>query len=149
VQEYDTATGAFVKTFASLIGSSAEGLAFGPNGDLFVTSIEDNAVEEFDGITGVFVKTVNTAPIVLPLGLTFGPDGNLFVGNANGFVDELDQSGAVIKTFLPQTGSIGAIALTFGPTAAVPEPPTFQIATIAVLAGLGVATRCRTRWSTV
>jgi hypothetical protein len=65
VLEYSGATGAFVKSFASGNGlGGPEGLVFGPNGDLFVSSTGGtaaNSVLEYNCTTGAFVKNFVTA----------------------------------------------------------------------------------------
>src|SRR5262245_11033384 len=88
VLEYDGTTGAFVTAFVGA-GSGGlcfpEGLVFGPNGNLFVTSIATiapNQVLEYNGTTGAFVTTFvgsGSGGLSIPIGLVFGPNGNLFV----------------------------------------------------------------------
>src|SRR5262249_60643450 len=61
VQEFDSTTGAFVRFFVP--GGSNNGppqpgaLAFGPNGDLFLTDVSTSTVDEYNGTTGAFVST--------------------------------------------------------------------------------------------
>src|SRR5258708_22790607 len=66
----------------------AEGLKFGPDGNLYVCSNSDNTVQRFDGTTGAFMNVfASGAPLSSPLGLTFGPDGSLYVtGNGQNSV---------------------------------------------------------------
>jgi hypothetical protein len=68
-------TGAIVKTFASGGGLHfPQGLTFGPNGDLFVSSIGTNSVLEYNGTTAAFVGTfASGGGLFGPIGLTFGP----------------------------------------------------------------------------
>ena len=57
VKEFDASSGAFIQTLvASGAGglSGPSGLAFGPTGDLFVTSEGDDSVKRYDGATGSF-----------------------------------------------------------------------------------------------
>ena len=55
VLRYNAATGAFIDTFASGGGlDDPEGLAFGPDGNFYVTS-RSNAVLRYDGTTGEFL----------------------------------------------------------------------------------------------
>ena len=88
VLEYDSTTGAFVKTFASGGGLNGPfGLVFGPNGDLFVSSSNTDAVLEYNGTTGAFVKSFvspGSGGLVFPTGLVFGLNGDLFVSSFGG-----------------------------------------------------------------
>jgi hypothetical protein len=73
-----------------------QGLAFGPRGDLFVSSIGTGSVLEYSGRTGAFVTTFvpsGSGGLSQPTYLTFGP-------------------AAAVPDPDP----------TFGPAAAVPEP---------------------------
>ncbi|MGE3108567.1 MAG: M12 family metallo-peptidase [Phycisphaerales bacterium] len=85
VREYDASTGALVGVFVDGPDAPANpfGLTYGPNGNLFVTSVSENSVREYDGQTGAFVRLfVDPAAnggLVEPYGLVFKPDGNLLV----------------------------------------------------------------------
>jgi len=60
--------------------SNAQGLAFGPNGNLFVVSYGLGQVQEYNGTTGASVGTfVSTGNLSYPKDLVFGPNGDLFV----------------------------------------------------------------------
>lgn len=53
-----------------------EGLAFGPNGNLFVSNAGSNSVLEYDGTTGAFVTTFvapGSGGLLGPTFLTFSP----------------------------------------------------------------------------
>jgi hypothetical protein len=58
------------------------GLAFGPDGNLFVSSANNSSIIEFDGTTGnslgVFVPT-GSGGLNWAAGMAFAPDGNLYV----------------------------------------------------------------------
>src|SRR5207247_7145317 len=65
--------------FASGVPDGVD-LAFGPDGNLYVSDWNGGVVRRYNGTTGafidVFVHPVNAFNV---FGLTFGPDGNLYV----------------------------------------------------------------------
>jgi hypothetical protein len=107
-----TDTGAFVGVFAQGGGlSSPQGLAFGPNGDLYVASFDTGQVLEYNGQTGAFVKVFATSPTLTDsvIGLHLGPDNNLYVSEYN--------SGAgqpAIEKFNGTTGASLGTVVPFG-----------------------------------
>ena len=123
VVRFDGATGAFEGAFTS--GGPLHlpaGVAYGPDGNLYVTSFYWDTVLEYDGRTGSFVGTfVDGGPVGLnqPSLLEFRPDGWLYVlASYDGGVMRFDgQTGAFHDVFIP-SGSGGittAFAMTFGP----------------------------------
>ena len=88
-------------------------MTFGPDGDLFVVSHNNDSVLRYDGLTGASLGefvTEGSGELSLPFGLAFGPDGNLYVSSRSGrgtilrydgatgqfidvFVEELDNGG--------------------------------------------------------
>jgi WD40 repeat protein len=88
VAQFDGPTGDFVTSFAFRNGGQFNGMAWGPNGNLYTSQQLGGAgrwrIVEFDGTTGVFIQNViniQNAGFSVAKGLVFGPDGDLFVGD--------------------------------------------------------------------
>ncbi len=65
--------------FLGLIGA-ADGLEFGPDGQLYLTALEDSAIKRFDPVTrSLTVIAQDSARLRWPDSLAFGPDGRLYV----------------------------------------------------------------------
>lgn len=83
VLRYDGVTGSFVDTF---VPSGSGGLnspfdlAFGPDGNLYVSSNIGNQVIRYDGSSGAFLDVV-VSGLSSPDGITFGTDGSLYIAN--------------------------------------------------------------------
>ena len=138
VLRYDGRTGAFLDFFVSQGRFSSSlflsGLAFGPDGNLYVS--DSGKISRFNGQTGAFLSDVVTqgAPgsggLALPRQLVFGSDGHLYVINlsfassgsgtlASAQILRFDgQTGTFLNTFVP-SGSGGLACfiggLVFGP----------------------------------
>lgn len=84
VVQFDGVTGAFVCEFVNRVrplagpgesfSSLADGLAFGPNGNLFVASRGSHRIREFDGQTGALIG--DATPVDPPVLDTAGPSAN-------------------------------------------------------------------------
>ncbi len=133
VAEYDATTGSFVSVFVApksggLVGPT--GLAFGPNGDLFVLSTKDpstgipsNEVLEYNGTTGAFVKVfvvAGSAGLSDPEDMVF-QGGILFITshNTNQVLEYNATTGAPVGTGVFVAMSSGTLSgpegLVFGP----------------------------------
>jgi len=102
--------------------TGAAGIAFGPDGHLYVSSQTTDRVLRFDGSTGASLGTFVTpgsGGLSEPCGLVFGDQGNLFVTSAGDHsVKEYDgQTGAFVGSFVvPGAGGLtGPRDLVFKP----------------------------------
>jgi DNA-binding beta-propeller fold protein YncE len=107
VLRYDGKTGAFIDAFVPPDPARngglqrTAGLAFGPDGDLYVSSgdlMPKGSVLRYDGKTGAF-KSIFVAPGKPdePFGVVFGPDGDLYVGMAGGSARGATGDGSVMR----------------------------------------------------
>ncbi len=126
VARFDAATGAPLGLFVTqgeggLV--TPDGLAWGPDGNLYVSKERDSAVLRYDGKTGAFVD-VFVAPssggLDGPYSLVFGPDGNLYVNSvSNNRVLRFNaRTGAPIDVFASGNGLSFPTYLLFTPSAA-------------------------------
>src|SRR5207244_399400 len=103
------------------------GLAFGPDGNLYVGDRNTNSVMRYSGTTGAplpasglsgatFVAP-NSGGLNITTGVTFGPDGNLYVDsfNSNSVLRYNGRTGAFLGTFASAPALSGPQGLTFGP----------------------------------
>ncbi len=118
VDQFDGQTGAFVGMFAAGGGlDDAWGLAFAPNGNLFVCSEDNDVVIQYGALGELIGTFASGGGLDKPHGLAFGLNGNLLVasaGSAN--VLEYDwSSGAFVRVFASGGGLAYPHDLTFGP----------------------------------
>ncbi len=87
------------------------GAIFGPDGNLYVASFDNDRVLRFDGVSGGFLNTfvaAGSGGLDGPdAGMTFGPDGNLYVPSFwNNQVLRYDgTTGAFLGVFIPTNPS--------------------------------------------
>ena len=100
---FDGKTGVFLDNFTDR--EEADGiwsLTFGPENDLFVTSLNNDRVIRYDGVTGELKNIlIDGLGIDGPRNLAFGPDGNVYVTSAvgNRVVRYKANTGAYIDTW--------------------------------------------------
>jgi hypothetical protein len=106
VKRYNSLTGTFLGDFVTTGSLSApHGLAYGNDGNLYVSDFGDNTVKRYNGITGAFLGTFvssGSGGLITPTGLTFGPNGNLFVTSTdtNQILQYDGATGAFVNTFI-------------------------------------------------
>jgi hypothetical protein len=109
VLRFDWASQSYQPFVAPNSGGLGEtfGLAFGPDGNLYVTALNQNWVLQFDGTTGNFLSTYvadGSGGLINASGLTFGPDGNLYVSSCH---QNPSGIGQVLKYQGPSVGPNG------------------------------------------
>lgn len=130
VYRYDGTTGAFELAIGSGVISTAFGLDFGADGNLYVASGGASAIQRFNPATGAHLGafvTAGSGGLSLPIGVEFGPDGNLYAASFNtNTVEEYNGiTGAVGGDFV--TAGSGGLAQPNFITFAVPEPGSYGL----------------------
>jgi sugar lactone lactonase YvrE len=95
--------------------TAIRGLAIGPDGNLYASSLWTAQVLEYDGKTGAYVGVTipaganpsGTNPLDHAWALAFGPDGNLYVaGQLSGNVLRYNMTTGVIDEFIPSSAGV-------------------------------------------
>jgi DNA-binding beta-propeller fold protein YncE len=109
ILKYDGQTGAPTGLFATLNNPPAAPaqLAFGPDGNLYVSEFFGTAVRVFDPDTGMELVEERIEGLTSASGLAFGPDGDLYIGD--GFAMSPEDSARVVRVH-------EGVASTFGDT---------------------------------
>jgi DNA-binding beta-propeller fold protein YncE len=120
-------------TFASGGGLDRPwGMAFGPDGNLYVSSVGTDSVLRYRGTTGEFIDVFATGGgLNSPKGLAFGRDGNLYVTSyeTDNVLRYDGETGAFMDVFASGGGLDGPTFLTFSP---IPTPSS-----LVALVGMG------------
>jgi len=121
ILRFDGRNGTFKDVFVTTSSGGLENpftLIFGPDGNLYVSSVTTNNVLRYDGKTGEFkgaFVTAGSGGLVYPTGMAFGPDGNFYVASSKdpkvAILRYNGITGAFINEFI--SGSPGGLA---GPT---------------------------------
>lgn len=107
VNEFDAATGAFIKTYNPGGGWMWSAL-YRPSGNVLATATSLDKIVEFDGVTGAPLGVFATLPAsTMPSDMRWGPNGHLYVcGYGNSTVFELHPvTGAILSAWsMPVAG---------------------------------------------
>jgi DNA-binding beta-propeller fold protein YncE len=108
VRRFDALTGAYFDTLVAKGAGGLDGpqdLAFGPDGNLYISSFYTNEVIRCNSETGAFVDVFvssNSGGLTAPVGIAFGPDGNLYVTSHTDQILRYDkETGDFMGTFVP------------------------------------------------
>ncbi|MEO5617343.1 MAG: hypothetical protein ABIS67_06200 [Candidatus Eisenbacteria bacterium] len=110
VEEFDAATGAYIKTYNAGGGWQWAGI-YAPNGTVLIGDMGTNDVRRYHPVTGAQIGFL--APVPSPSDMEFGPNGNLYVCSFNaGVVFEIDPvTGNVLNSIpLPAGGQANDVA---------------------------------------
>jgi len=99
---------------------TATGLAFGPDGNLYVASQSNNSVIRYDGSTGSFIDAFvpsGSGGLTTTEAVLFGPDGNLYVTEfaGNRILRYDGVTGAFLGVFASDPSLVWARSMVFGP----------------------------------
>lgn len=115
VQRFNPSTGALESIFAD--AGPINGIAFGPTGDLFGASFQDQRVVRLDGTTGQ-LKATSGSEVTRPIGVACRSDGDIFISDGTGSkVLRYDGRTFAYKGVFVSGGGIAGIwHITFGPS---------------------------------
>ena len=113
-------SGSFLDTFVGAGNNldSPRGLAFGPDGNLYISNGQNSNIQRYNGLTGAYIDTfvaTGSGGLLFPEELIFRPDGYLYVedfgdeGVANGQILRYNATtGVFVDTFVT-SGSGGLV----------------------------------------
>jgi len=113
VDEFDGATGAFIKTYNPGGGWQWAGI-YAPSGEVLIGSMLTNDVRRYDATTGAFIAMLT--PVPSPADMEFGPNGNLYVCSFyGGIVFEIDPTTGNVLNSIVLPGAGQANDVTWNP----------------------------------
>ena len=109
VHRFNGATGAFIDAFIPAENEAYSGIAFGPDGNLYVSSSSSNRILRFNGTTGAFMDVFvskATSPLDSPGALSFGANGSLYVCSRGAVLRYNSATGAYLHAITPPKASL-------------------------------------------
>ena len=133
VLRYDATTGEFIDVFVPPGSGGNFGACcpvFGPDENLYLSSILGHSVLRYNGATGEFIDEfvpAESGGLFIPIVAVFGPDGNLYVGSVgnNSILRYDGSSGDFIDAFVPSGsgGLVGPRVFVFKPKITICHRP--------------------------
>lgn len=122
ILRYNSQTGAFLGVFATGNGlANPNGIAYGPDGNLYAGNGDEPRVLRFNGQTGAylgdFVTAATPGGLINCRAIAFGPDGDLYVcsGSSNQVLRYNGTTGNFVGIAASGHGMLGPVGLSFGP----------------------------------
>jgi sugar lactone lactonase YvrE len=132
ISKFDS-SGNFLATISSnLYGPT--GLTFDSTGNLFASQYHGNWISKFDTSDRFQIRLGSSASLSYAKGMAFDSSGNLYAASSNGYLSKFDPSGSQLYRIQSGFSTPNYIAFHDGLTSTVPEPSSWILAGIGIIA---------------